>query len=966
MAIIIGTSKSETLTGTAFADSIIGAGGNDILLGLAGDDLLAGWKGDDQLRGGLGNDTMIGGRGNDTYSVDSAGDQIFELANKGTDTVRTTLAGYTLGSNLENLAFIGAGNFKGTGNVRSNLISGRGGDDTLDGKEGNDRLIGANGRDTLAGGDGNDTLEGGSGRDRLAGGAGADVLFGREFNDRLDGGAGHDALDGGSGQDTLIGGVGNDMIDGGSGNDTAIFSGLKDDYSIMIVDGKVEVVDQNLADGNDGTDLLTSIELLQFKDGKLPPPGSIDALDLATLDGTNGFTLIGIDQTDVSGVSVSSAGDVNGDGFADLIVGAANAASAGGANLEGESYVVFGKASWAGTPSIDLATLDGTNGFRLIGIDEVDRSGFSVSSAGDVNGDGFSDLIVGAPTAESAGGGSYEGESYLVFGKASWAGTPSLDLATLDGTNGFRLIGIDAYDDSGISVSSAGDVNGDGFADLIVGANGAESAGGANNEGENYVVFGKASWAGTPSLDLATLDGTNGFRLIGIDEYDFSGGSVSSAGDVNGDGFDDLIVGAPGGESTGGATDEGESYVVFGKASWAGTPSLDLAALDGTNGFRLIGADEYGYSGRSVSSAGDVNGDGLADLIVGAPKAQSGPFAVGESYVVFGKASWAGTPSLDLAALDGTNGFGLIGIDGRDYSGVSVSSAGDVNGDGFADLIVGADRAESAGGASAEGESYVVYGKASWVGVPSLDLATLDGTNGFRLIGVDEYDRSGGSVSSAGDVNGDGFDDLIVGAPGAESAGGPTNEGESYVVFGGNFTGAVTHLGTPGDDTLTGSAAAETFVGGPGDDTLIGNGGTDAFQGGAGNDTMRVSTLDFSLADGGSGSDTLELDGSGLHLDLTAPADNRTRLIERIDIGGTGNNTLTLSVRDVLNLSEESNELLVLGDAGDVVNRGTGWTTATTGGTNGNGTRTIDGETFQIYTAGQAALLVDTDMTVTV
>ena len=240
-----------------------------------------------------------------------------------------------------------------------------------------------------------------------------------------------------------------------------------------------------------------------------------------------------------------------------------------------------------------------------------------------MNGDGFDDLIVGAPGAESAGGEYAAGESYVVFGKASWAGTPSLDLATLDGTNGFRLIGIDADDCSGSSVSSAGDVNGDGFDDLIVGAPGAESAGGRPMQGESYVVFGKASWAGTPSLDLATLDGTNGFRLIGIDADDLSGLSVSSAGDVNGDGFDDLIVGALRAESAGGATDEGESYVVFGKASWAGTPSLDLATLDGTNGFRLIGVDAGDLSGRSVSSAGDVNGDGFADLIVGAPYAES-------------------------------------------------------------------------------------------------------------------------------------------------------------------------------------------------------------------------------------------------------------------------------------------------------------------------------------------------------
>src|SRR5688572_13275538 len=775
MAIIIGTSKSETLSGTAFADTISGGRGNDFLFGLASADLLDGGRGNDRLDGGPGNDTMMAGKGHDVYVVDSAGDKIIEFANEGGDTVRTTLGSYTLGNNLENLTFIGSGKFTGNGNARANVISGGGGNDTLDGGDGNDRLNGGNRRDMLAGGDGNDTLDGGSGRDRLSGETGADTLFGRGSNDRLDGGLGRDALDGGAGEDTLSGGggndhlsgvggndrldggegddtliggqatsslrivsdgswlssdvfsagwesvsfddsawvaaranypnpsvttdlipgttgtfiwhdpqgtsdgtqgpiiaffrktfdlnlepgahaaavatvqvdddyelyvngvlafanrdggnseivdqvdiaphlrdgenviaihavdggwnfpfdwafedvlfdatieisappeadtliggqgadvliagdgndllnggTGNDKIEGGTGNDTAIFSGLKDDYSIKIVDGKVEVVDQNLGDGDDGTDLLTGVEILQFKDGKLaPPPSVIDAIDLATLDGTNGFTLIGVDSYDNSGFSVSSAGDVNGDGFADLIVGARQAESAGGADYEGESYVVFGEASWAGTPALDLATLDGTNGFRLIGIDEEDYSGSPVSSAGDVNGDGFADLIVGALFAESAGGEYNEGESYVVFGKASWAGVPSLDLAALDGTSGFRLIGNNAYVQGGLSVSSAGDVNGDGFADLMVGASAFTSGPGAS-----YVVFGKASWAGAPALDLATLDGTNGFRLSGIDAGDSSGGSVSSAGDVNGDGFADLIVGAPGAESAGGA-----------------------------------------------------------------------------------------------------------------------------------------------------------------------------------------------------------------------------------------------------------------------------------------------------------------------------------------------------------------------------------------------------------------------------
>jgi hypothetical protein len=955
MALDKGTSGNDTLTGTQFDDHLFGLAGNDTLRGLGGNDTLDGGPGNDVLEGGDGHDELKGQAGNDT----------------------------------------------------------------LRGGKGNDCLIGGSGNDWLSGDSGNDHLLGGAGRDRMFGGAGKDTMDGGAGNDTLVGGAGADEFEGGAGNDLMV--VGSALVanvNGGTGVDTVKLDalGASIDLTGPLGDTFANIEKLDLSGKTASTLVLSAQAVLDMAGGggALPDDtllvkgdagdavslqgtwtmgatvsnpfgeagsfdvytsgaakvlveselavvsGALAAIDLATLDGTNGFTLIGVDALDFSGSSVSSAGDVNGDGFDDLIVGAPDAESAGGAYNEGESYVVFGKASWAGTPSLDLANLDGINGFRLIGIGEYDQSGFSVSSAGDVNGDGFADLIIGALGATSAGGAYEEGESYVVFGKASWAGTPSLDLATLDGTNGFSLSGIDAFDHSGVSVSSAGDVNGDGFADLIVGATNAESVGGADLEGESYVVFGKASWAVMPSLDLATLDGINGFRLIGVDAFDLSG-RVSSAGDVNGDGFDDVIIGAINAES--GASDEGESYVVFGKASWAGTPSLDLGKLDGNNGFTLIGIDGGDFSGSSVSSAGDVNGDGFVDLIVAAPFAESagGANEEGERYVVFGKASWTGTPSLDLAALDGTNGFRLIGVDEFDRTG-PVSSAGDVNGDGFADLIIGAPSAESAGGANYEGESYVVYGKASWAGTPSLDLATLDGTNGFRLIGIDEGDSSG-VVSSAGDVNGDGFADLIVGAPRADSAGGATYEGESYVIFGGNFTGAVTHLGTPGHDTLTGSAAAETFVGGTGNDLLIGNGGADAFQGGAGDDVVQVSSLDFHVADGGTGFDTLELDGSGLDLDLTALADSRTRSIERIDFGGSGSNTLTLGVLDVLNLSEESNELLVLGEAGDVVNRGSGWTTAATGGSNGDGTSTIDGQTYQIYTAGQATLLIDTEIT---
>lgn len=592
-------------------------------------------------------------------------------------------------------------------------------------------------------------------------------------------------------------------------------------------------------------------------------------INLATLSVEQGFLILGDAALDWAGFSVSSAGDINGDGLADLVIGAPRGDDAG--DYAGEAYVIYGKAG-LDRGLIDLTFLSAGDGFAIQGYEAGDLAGYSVSSAGDVNGDGIDDLIIGA----IYGGEAYNGgTAYVIYGQLG-ATRGRLDLANLSASEGYTLFG--AYDGVGISVSAAGDINGDGIDDLIIGAPGAD-AGGA------FVVYGKAG-APRALVELASLEPADGFEIQGENPRDLAGLSVSSAGDVNGDGIGDLIIGAPGADA--GGDGAGMAYVIFGQTG-ASRGLLDLSSLAASEGFVIQGDAPFDGAGVRVSSAGDVNGDGIDDLIIGATGNDAGGANAGAAYVIYGRPG-ATRASIDLSSLSSSDGFVIQGGAG-DRAG-SVSSAGDVNGDGIKDMIIGA---PANGG---YGAAFVIYGQAGSTR-GRIDLANLAPGDGFVIQGDPTYYNTGISVSDAGDVNGDGLDDLIVGTheppyddpifwddKPPPAAGG---SGAAYVIYG--FRSADVINGTNKADTLVGTELADDIVGLGSRDSLDGGAGNDWLYGGQGSDTLEGGLGDDRL-DGDEGADTATYARakSAIVASLTtglATGEGRDRLVEIENLTGS-------------------------------------------------------------------------------
>jgi hypothetical protein len=397
------------------------------------------------------------------------------------------------------------------------------------------------------------------------------------------------------------------------------------------------------------------------------------------------------------GYAVASAGDVNGDGFADVLVGAPLQSQLD--YKDGAVYLYYGSAS--GLPvTADWFTGGGVQGSWF---------GHALASAGDVNGDGYDDVLVGAYRYKNGDLDTEEGAAFLFYGSGDG----------LSETPGWQVESDQPYAQLGYAVAGAGDLNGDGYDDLAVGAR--YFADNEDNQGGVYVYYG------TKEGPKLTPD-----RLLSGDQAGAAfGTSLGSAGDVNGDGYDDLVVGAP--EFDYEEANAGAVYVYHGSKD----------GLTETWNWRATSDQPEADFGLAVGTAGDVNGDGYDDLIVGAPGYAYEPASLGSVFVYHG--SKGGLPETESWRADSGQSTAWFGM--------ATGTAGDVNQDGYDDVIVGAYKYRS--DQPEEGGAFV------YLGAP----AGLQPYYGWWAVGDKADAWFGYAVATAGDVDGNGSADVLVGAP---------------------------------------------------------------------------------------------------------------------------------------------------------------------------------------------------------
>ena len=482
---------------------------------------------------------------------------------------------------------------------------------------------------------------------------------------------------------------------------------------------------------------------------------------------------------DSAGEAAAIVGDVNADGYDDFVVGAPDADTI---------YLVLGKSSWTtGTNLADLASAS------FIG-EAGDLAGDALAGVGDVNADGYDDFIIGADENDAGGGNS--GQTYLILGRPTVSWTMGVSLTTEADAS---FIGESAGDRSGEAVAGVGDVNADGYDDFVIGAS--QNGAGGDIAGQTYLILGRPTVSWTRGMSLTTEADAS---FIGEAEGDVSGHAVTGVGDANRDGRDDFLISAP--RRSTGITHTGEVYLLLGRptVSWTMRMSLTTGA-DAS----FIGEAPYDFAGWSVAGAGDVNRDGYGDLLIGS--LSSAAEAVGRTHLILGcpTVSWTMRVSLTTGA-----DASFVGEVPYGYAGQVVAGAGDANADGYDDFLIGAPYAFTH-----TGRVYLVHGRPTAGWTTGMSLTT---TSASLFDGAHDFDEFGSGLAGGGDVNADGYDDFLSGAPGNDDGG--SNAGQVYLMLSAidrivpSFRAASSNVGQS-DEAVCNLAAAD--LDNDGDDDLV-------------------------------------------------------------------------------------------------------------------------------------------------
>ncbi len=441
------------------------------------------------------------------------------------------------------------------------------------------------------------------------------------------------------------------------------------------------------------------------------------------------------------------------------------------ADGEVEDYVFEITEPSSPTVASHVKISDGLAGFAPTGLGNGDYFGKSVANLGDLDGDGVSDLAIGAhfdDNREEGNGNTdfrNEGAVYVLF--MNHDGTVKGQTKISDGLAGFSPTALGAEDHFGWSVSNLGDLDGDGVVDLAVGAVDDENT--EDNEGAVYILFLNSN--GTVKRHTKISDGLAGFTPIRLEISDFFGGSLANLGDLDGDGVVDLAVGALGDENT--ESGEGAVYVLF--LNKNGTVKGHTKISDGLAGFTPNGLETNDSFGRSLANLGDLDGDGVVDLAVGASNDENTESGEGTLYVLFLNSN--GTVKGHTKISDGLSGFAPAALDLGDAFGESLANLGDLDGDGVIELAVGASNDENT--ERDEGAVYVLFLNSN--GTVKGHTKISDGLSGFAPTALGRDEGFGSSLANLGDLNGDGVTDLAVGAMFDENE--ESREGALYVLL---------------------------------------------------------------------------------------------------------------------------------------------------------------------------------------